>query len=74
MVRCRAFGAQLHALTLVPDLELSAAAVVNPNAICVVSPAISEPAGRLADLTRDANATASLDSAVLTRPEIGRAL
>ena len=29
----------------VPDLKLSAAAVVDPNGVAVITPAISEPAG-----------------------------
>ena len=74
LVRCRAYDAQLHGLALVPDLELSAATVIDPDAVGVIAPAISEPARRLTDLTSDVNATARLDSAVLARPKIGRTL
>lgn len=58
---------------LVPDLELGAAAMIDPHAISIVAPAISKPAGRLADLASDANTAASIDFAVLTSAEIGRA-
>lgn len=58
---------------LVPDLELGAATMIDPHTIGVVAPAISQPAGRLADLARDANSTASIGFAVLPRTDIGRA-
>ena len=61
-------------MNLIPDLELSATAMVDPHAIGVVAPAISKSACRFADLARDANPTARIYSAVLTCAEIGRAL
>jgi hypothetical protein len=48
--------------------------MVNPHAIRVITPAISESARRFADLAGNANASASIDFAVLTGTEIGRAL
>lgn len=73
LVRCRAYDAQLHGLALVPDLELSAATVIDPDAVGVIAPAISELARRFADLSRNVHTTASLDSTVLTRSKVGRA-
>ena len=48
--------------------------MIDPDPAAVVTPAISKPARRLADLARNPNTAADVDSTVLTRAEIGRAL
>ena len=53
------------------DLELGAAAMVDPNAVAVVSPAIAEAARRFANLLHDLDSAASIYRAILAVANIG---
>ena len=52
------------------DLKLSAAAMVHPNAVAIVSPAITEAARRFANLLHDLHSAASVYWAILASPKI----